>query len=105
VTFGLHDNFINLSPFLFVDSLLEVGLNSRCLINRLFKEGDISQHQKDLFYQAARMFYATAFKYALDNLPHSDDLLKSAEVINWAERRKANLDGIINGCQKCNLQI
>ena len=28
------------------NSQLEVGLNARCKINRMFNDGDISQHQK-----------------------------------------------------------
>ena len=67
-------------------SQLEVGFNVQCKINRMFNEGDISQHQKNQFYNSARAFYERAFKYTLDNLPHSDKLLKHAEVINWEHR-------------------
>jgi hypothetical protein len=95
-----------MSKFFFcvLDSTLEVGLNSRCLLNRLFKEGDISQHKKELFYQAPRVFYETAYKYALANQPHSDDLLKSAEVINWEERKEANIDGITYFVKRYKIQ-
>ena len=76
------------------NSQLEVGLNARCQINRMFKDGDISQHQKNKFYNSARAFYEKAFKYALDNLSHSDELLKHAEVTNWEQRKDASIDSI-----------
>ena len=76
------------------DSQLDVGLNARCKINRMLDDGDISQHQKNKFYNSARAFYERAFKYALDNFPHSDELLKYAEVINWEHRKDATIDSI-----------
>ena len=45
------------------DSRLEVGLNARCKINRMFNDGDISQYQKNKFYNSGRAFYERAFKY------------------------------------------
>ena len=62
--------------FICSDSQLEVGLETRCQINQMFNNGEISQRQKNKFYNSARAFYERAFKYALDNLPHSDELLK-----------------------------
>ena len=76
------------------DLQLEVGLNARCKINRMFNDGDISQHQKNKFYNSALVFYERGFKYALDNLPHSDELLKHAELINWEHRKDATIDSI-----------
>ena len=72
---------ISYSFFICSNSQLEVGLNTRCKINQMFNDGDISQHQKNKFYNSARAFYERAFKYALDNLPHSDELLKHAKVL------------------------
>ena len=80
--------------FICSDSQLEVGLNTRCKINQMFNDGDISQHQKNKFYNSARAFYERAFKYALDNLPHSDKLLKHTEVINWEHRKDLTIDNI-----------
>ena len=76
------------------DSQLEVGLNARCKINRMFNDRDISQYQKNKFYSSARAFYERAFKYALDNLPHSDDLLRHTEVVNWEHRKDATIDSV-----------
>ena len=76
------------------DSQLEVGLNARCKINRMFNDGDISQHQKNKFYNSARVFCERAFTYALGNLPRSGELLKHAELINWKHRKDAIIDSI-----------
>ena len=77
------------------DSQLEVGFNARCKINRIFDNGDIRQHQKKKFYNSARVFYERVFKYALDNLPHSDvSFKKYTEVINWEYSKDATIDRI-----------
>ena len=76
------------------NSWWEVGLNARFEINRMFNDGDISQHQKNKFYNSARVFYERVFKYAPDNLPHSDKLLKYAELINWEHDKDATIDSI-----------
>ena len=76
------------------NSQLEVDLNAQCKINQMFNDGDISQHQKNKFYNSAQVFYKRAFKYPLDNLPHSDELLKHAELINWEHRQYATIDSI-----------
>ena len=82
------------------DSQLQVGLNARCKINRMFNNGDISQHQNNKFYNSARVFYERGFKYALDNLPHSEELLKHAELINWEHRKDATIDSIVYFVQR-----
>ena len=86
--------------FICSDSQLEVGLNTRCKINQMFNDGDISQHQKNKFYNSARTFYERAFKYALDNLPHSDELLKHVEVINWEHRKDVTINSITYFAQR-----
>ena len=73
---------------------MEVGLNSRCLLNWMFNDGDIDDYQKRRFYRSAQAFYETAYKYSLNNLPHSDDLLKHAEVVNWETRKDASTDSL-----------
>ena len=77
------------------DSQLEVGFNARCKINRIFDNGDIRQHQKKKIYNSARVFYERAFKYVLDNLPHSDVLFKKyTEVIHCEYSKDATIDRI-----------
>ena len=76
------------------DSQLQVGLNTRCKINQNFNDGDISQHQKNKFYNSVRAFHERAFKYTLDNLTHSHELLKHAEVINWERRKDVTINSI-----------
>ena len=81
--------------FLFVQTRNQkLAWTPRCKINQMFNDGDISQHQKNKFYNSARAFYERAFKYALDNLPHSDELLKHAEVINWELCKDVTIDNI-----------
>ena len=82
---------ISYSFFICSDSQLEVGLYTRCTINQMFNDGE---HQKNKFYNSAQAFYERAFKYALDNLPHSDELLKHAEVINWEHRKDVTINSI-----------
>ena len=77
---------------IYSDSQLQVGLNTRCKINRMFNDGDISQHQKNKFHNSARAFYKRAFKYAMDNLPHSGKPSKHAEVINWEHGKDATIE-------------
>ena len=76
------------------DSQLEVGLNARCKIKQMFNDDDISQHQNNKFYNSARSFYKRAFEYALDNLPHLDELLTHAEMINWEHRKDITIGSI-----------
>ena len=66
----------------------------------MFNDGDISQYQKNKFYNSARAFYERASKHALDNLSYSDELLKHAEVINWEQRKDATIDSITNFVQR-----
>ena len=76
------------------DSKLEVDLNTQCQIKRILNDDDISQHQKNKFYNLDRSFYKRAFKYALNNLPHSDEILKHVGVINWEHRKFATIDSL-----------
>ena len=76
------------------DQQLEVCLNTRCKISRMFNDGDISQHQKNKFHNSARVFCGRAFRYALDNLPHSDELLKHVELINWEHCKDTTINSI-----------
>ena len=76
------------------DLQLEVDLNTQCQIKRMFNNDDISQHQKNKFYNLDCSFYKRAFKYALNNLPHSDEILKHEGVINWEHRKCATIDSI-----------
>ena len=80
--------------FICSNSQLRVGLNVLYKVNQLFNDDDVSQHQKNKFYNSDRAFYERAFKYALDNLHNSDELLKDAEVINWEHREDVTIDSI-----------
>ena len=75
-------------------------MNARCKINPMFNDGDISQYQKNEFYNSARAFYERASKYDLDNLPYTDELLKQAEMINWEHHKDATIDSITDFVQR-----
>ena len=49
---------------------------------------------KEQILQSVRAFYQRAFKFTLNNLPYSDELLNHAEVINWEYRKDATIDRI-----------
>ena len=46
------------------------------------------------FYKTARKFFEKALRYALDNLPHQDELLFNVQCINWEMRRNDISDGL-----------
>ena len=76
------------------DSQLEVSLNARRKITRIFNNDGISQRPKNKFYNSAWSFYERAFKYALDNFPHWDEILKHVEVINLEHRKDTTIGSI-----------
>ena len=45
------------------------------------------EHQMKTFNKAAKSFFEEAFRYALDNLSHQDELLFNAQCINWEMRQ------------------
>ena len=51
--------------FICSDSQLEVGLNARYKINRMFSDGDISQHEKNKAYNSARAFFRKSIQVRL----------------------------------------
>ena len=68
--------------FIFTDNALEIGFLTKSRLKKLHQDGDISENQMKTFYKAARRFFERAFRYALDNLPHQDELLFNAQCIN-----------------------
>ena len=80
---------------IYSDSQLKVGLNARCKINRMFNDGDISQHQKYKFYNYAWTFYKRSLKYVLDNLTHSDNNLTHYSIIEHLTIRTILFIGVL----------
>ena len=79
---------------LFLNSSLEVGLNVGLFICELFNAREINKYDTERFYSAARSFHVTAYRNELKIIPHSNELLRNAEVINWETRRDSSMDNI-----------
>ena len=70
---------------------------TRQLLNKLENGGDISPHQLqgEAFYTAVRVFYTTASKYALDNLPLNDAVLENAQFVHFESRESAHISQVV----------
>ena len=68
---------------------------TRQLLNKLENEGDISRRQVEAFYTAVRVFYTTASKYALDNLPLHDAVLENAQFVHFKSRESACISQVV----------
>ena len=82
--------------FTFTDNAFEIGFLTKSRLKKLYQDGDISEHQMNTFYKAAsaRRFFERAFRYALDSLPHQDELLFNAQCVNWEMRRNDISDSL-----------
>ena len=82
--------------FIFTDNAFEIGFLTKSHLKKLHQDGDISEHQMNTFYKAAsaRRFFERAFRYALDSLPHQDELLFNAQCVNWEMRRNDISDSL-----------
>ena len=70
---------------------LKIGFLTKSHLKKLHEDGNISEHQMNTFYKAVRRFFEGSFGYALDNLPHQDELLFNAQYINSEMRRNDNI--------------
>ena len=77
--------------FTFTDNALEIGFLTKSRLKKLHQDGDISEHHMKTFFKATRRFFEGAFRYALDNLPHQDELLFNSQCINWEMRQNDNI--------------
>ena len=57
------------------DNSLFIGIMTRQLLRKLLNDGDISERQVTIFYEAARKFFVTATWYGLEHLPLNDPVL------------------------------
>ena len=81
--------------FTFTDNALEVRFLTKSRIKKLHQDGDIYEYQMKTFNKDARTFFERVFRYALDNLPHQDELLFSAQCSTWEMRQN---DGMFTAC-------
>ena len=70
------------------DNRIFIGFSTKLHLQKLLEEGDISPAQVTNFYQSARAFYVQAVKYALDNLPIKDYLLRNASFVSSSPGKK-----------------
>ena len=74
---------------------MQIKFLTKSCLKKLHQDGDVSEHQMKTFYKAAGRFFERIFRDALDNLPHQDELLFSAQCIFWEMRRNDNIsDGL-----------
>ena len=71
-----------------------IGISTRSTLRKLLEEGDISPSDETKFYRSVRAFYVQAMKYALDNLPVKDALLKSAKFVNFRSKDDATFSQV-----------
>ena len=62
-------------------------MTTKMRLRQLFDDGDISEVQRNTFYESVCAFYVRAMEYATRNLPLNDELLKNAGfLISIVER-------------------
>ena len=78
------------------DSKLFVGMSFKEKLKKLIRDGDIDNAERDVFFDAVRFFYVTAFTYCQQWLPLDNALLKYFGFINFEERLQHNFDNHLN---------
>ena len=66
---------------------LFVGFLARLKVKKLLENGDISENQYDIFFQACLSCHETGFLYALKNFPLNNDLFKHARFFNFLDQK------------------
>lgn len=61
---------------------------TRQLMSKLEDDGDITTTDVKRFFLAVRGFYCTAAKYAFNNLPLDDLVLKNSRFIDFKKRNQ-----------------
>lgn len=67
----------------FADVDLEVGFSTKALVNKLISSREVENHTVDEFFNGVRIFHTTAFNYGLNHLPHNDELVINAQLVNF----------------------
>ena len=83
-----------ISLLIIIDYSIFVGISTRATLRKLLEDGDISPFDEKKFYQSVRAFYVQAMKYALDNLPVNDTLLKNAKFVNFRVKEDATFSQV-----------
>ena len=70
------------------DENLFIGLTTKQNIQKLLREGDISEYRVKKFYKGARSFLTIAAEYIIKVYPIKDDSLKYAKFVNFERREE-----------------
>ena len=93
VNFTDHSNHL-------IDNALGIGLVTKSTLERLLKEGDISEYQYRKFFEAAKGFFIKTAIEALAKLPFDDDILHHAKFVNFEQRETCTFDSVEFFCNK-----
>ena len=77
-----------------LDHSVFIGISTRAAVRKLLEEGDIGPSDTSRFYRSVRAFYVQAMKYALDNLPIKDSLLRNARFLNFKAKDDATFSQV-----------
>ena len=77
-----------------LDKDLAIGFLTKQMVNKLYEEGDITNVQKDKFFNAARKFFVCAAAYLLKWCPLEEDLLIHATWLDFERRLEKNFTSI-----------
>ena len=73
-----------------------VGLLTRQKLLKLHNDGDVSDGEVRVFYEAVREFYSTAASYALKNLPTTDEVLQNAQFVHFENRVNSTVSQVLS---------
>lgn len=62
---------------------LEVGFSTKALVNKLISSREVENHTVDELFNGVRIFHTTTFNYGLNHLPHNDELVINAQLVNF----------------------
>ena len=86
-------NFVNPAIQVSVEKPF-IDQTTREKINNLLDDGDISPHQYQSFFKAARDFMVTIASYLLKSCPTDDSLLKHAKWIDFTSRLNHSFESV-----------
>ena len=69
-----------------LDSSVDIGFVTRTTLNRLVESGDVTANEKAKFYEGAKAFFFTAFKYGVRHMPVDDPVLENAQFVHFEDR-------------------
>ena len=76
------------------DSSLVIGFLTKQSVNRLLREGDISEHQHRVFFSAVKGFCIKATEYLLRWCPLEDELLANATWLTFEQRLQKSFSSV-----------